>query len=97
MNQNRMNNNKIFAQEDNNKEDLFMSNMEKNKAKNFNEKSTNLSDNEDGNNCSSKSNLGKSLFCLLNDKINEIKLKYLIIMQNPINFHLMILSMRASI
>lgn len=59
MNQKRINNNKIFAAEDSTKEDIFMSNLEKNKAKNFNEKSTNLSDNEDGNNFSSKSNQGK--------------------------------------
>jgi len=57
--QNRIKNNfKIHKAEENNKEDLFMSNLEKNRAKNFNEKSTNLSDNDDRN-VSSKSNQGK--------------------------------------
>lgn len=51
----------MFEPEENNKEDLLMTNLEKNKAKAFNEKSTNLSENDDGNNVSSKSNQGNQL------------------------------------
>ncbi len=71
MNPNRIRNNKMFEGEDNNREDLFMSNLEKNKAKTFNEKSTNLSDNDEGNNISSnKSNQGNSLIQLNNILMN---------------------------
>lgn len=59
MNRQIINDKKIFSPDNSNKEELFMSNiMEKNRAKNFNEKSTNLSDNDDVNNFSSKSNQG---------------------------------------
>lgn len=61
MHQNRIRNDKIFEAEENNKEDLFLSNLEKNKAKTFNEKSTNLSDNDEGNNIYIKSNQGNYL------------------------------------
>jgi hypothetical protein len=46
-----------------------MSNLEKNRAKNFNEKSTNLSDNDDRN-VSSKSNQGKFHIFISKDLLN---------------------------
>lgn len=59
MHHNRIKNDlKMYEAEENNKEDLFMSNLDKNKAKTCNEKSTNLSENYDGS-ISSKSNQGK--------------------------------------
>ena len=62
MNPNRIKNNDIFDGE-NTKDDLFNNNFEKNKAKTANEKSTNLSENDDGNNYD-KSNQGNNRILL---------------------------------